>query len=243
MRFPAILQQRASHVKAAIKPHAFNRAQWITTNAGKFGEEAPIVTSQAALRLRSAFAQSGSDKSTGHDYHIPYARLLDTCPSGPILEIGIGSIDTTIASNMGAKGTVGASLRAWRALQRFSHVYGADIDPATMLDEPGISTRVLNQLDPTSLLLTKEQLLSIEPLGFSLIVDDGLHTAEANINSLEALFPLVKPSGYFVIEDISSSELGKIMKFLHDKSLSSWLLWTNVARRQDNQMLVISRSS
>ena len=41
--------------------------------------------------------------------------------------------------------------------------------------------------------------------GFDAIVDDGSHTPRDQVSTLAMLFPLVRPGGAFIIEDIGSS--------------------------------------
>lgn len=44
--------------------------------------------------------------------------------------------------------------------------------------------------------------------GFDVIIDDGGHTMEQQIVSLNTLFPIVKPSGMYFLEDLQTSYLG-----------------------------------
>lgn len=43
--------------------------------------------------------------------------------------------------------------------------------------------------------------------GFDIIIDDGGHTMEQQITSLERLFPIVKPGGMYFCEDLQTSYL------------------------------------
>jgi SAM-dependent methyltransferase len=151
--------------------------------------------------LGELFKQYGSDKSTKHDYYRLYASLLKTKrnESIKILEIGLGTNNTDFQSNMGKYGKPGASLRAFRDWAPHSFVYGADIDEGCLFSEERIETFFVDQTRPETL---DELSTHFEPYSFDLIIDDGLHTAEANVNTLERLLRLVKPDGALVIEDI-----------------------------------------
>ena len=45
------------------------------------------------------------------------------------------------------------------------------------------------------------------PASFDMIIDDGLHNSEANLNTLLFALPLLKPDGALVIEDIGAGDL------------------------------------
>ena len=47
-------------------------------------------------------------------------------------------------------------------------------------------------------------------LGFDIIIDDGLHSAEAQFKTFNNFKPLVNKNGLYVIEDIRTSSLGKL---------------------------------
>ena len=66
--------------------------------------------------LRALFQKYGSDKSTGHNYHLLYSWLLAPKRGEDLsmLEIGLGTNNIDVPSNMGLEGRPGASLRAFR---------------------------------------------------------------------------------------------------------------------------------
>ena len=70
-------------------------------------------------RLRTLFNDFGSDKSSEHDYEIFYSQILQSLPSGDLLEIGIGTNNPNLNSTMGKSGKPGASLFAWQECQTF----------------------------------------------------------------------------------------------------------------------------
>lgn len=151
--------------------------------------------------LDSLFRLYGSDKSTHHDYHVEYEFLMGHLRNNirVILEIGIGSNDTSIPQNMGAAGIPGASLRALRDWAPNAEVIGADIDPKTIFAEHRIRTFVVDQLDRKSI----ASLASILSSGVDLCIIDGLHTPRADVNSVLEIAPLLRENGVLVVEDIA----------------------------------------
>jgi len=105
---------------------------------------------------------------------------------------------------MGAGGTPGASLRAFRDLLPGASVFGADVDRDILFTEDRIRTGFLDQLDPASFDALYAEFGS-EP--FDLVIDDGLHSLGANLNTLAWALKVVKPGGWIVIEDISRQRL------------------------------------
>ena len=82
-------------------------------------------------------------------------------------------------------------------------IYGIDINPdCKNLEEEGIKISIGSQNDKNFLIefAKKTSMLDI-------IIDDGGHTMEQQINSFEILFPRLKEGGIYVVEDIESSYL------------------------------------
>ena len=101
---------------------------------------------------------------------------------------------------MGVFGAPGASLRGWRRLFRHAYIYGADIDRRILFEEDRITTFYCDQLDRTSVL----ELWSHPELrnGVDIVIEDGLHTFEANISFLEGSLSHLNPGGIYICEDI-----------------------------------------
>lgn len=98
---------------------------------------------------------------------------------------------------MGPKGTPGASLRMWRDLFPNAHVYGGDIDPDILIQEDRITSFYVDQLDPESVSELSKKL----PNDLDLIVDDGLHQADAAITLYQGIFKNLREGGVYIIED------------------------------------------
>lgn len=125
-------------------------------------------------------------------YQKTYASIVEALMSNgasvlSVLEIGVYE---------------GASLRGWRTIFCDSLVVGLDIDETTMFSEPRIKTFVADQLSVQSLELAAEHCSQ----DFDLIVDDGWHQPQANINSLVVFLKRLKPGGFYVVEDVHRRE-------------------------------------
>lgn len=173
-------------------------------------EEWPLEADLIALRNQDSLQQLAdyltkhkSDKhSLGYTsiYQIVLAQIRDKCRSGEpkVVEIGIGSNNPTVASNMGVFGTPGASLRAFRDFLPSAEIVGGDVDRTILFSEPGITTHFVDQLDTSSL-----RLFFTEAGSFDLFIEDGLHELDANLNALYVALEFVKVGAWIVIEDIN----------------------------------------
>lgn len=152
--------------------------------------------------LRERLNHHGSDKSKYHSYHLIYGGILaalNVTRDLRILEIGIGSTDPAIISNMGENGVPGASLRAFRDVAKNAHIFGADIDAKILFDEPRIQTAWVDQMKPASF-DTMHKKFGVD--GYDLIIDDGLHQISANLNTLLFGLAVLNEGGWIAIEDI-----------------------------------------
>jgi len=157
----------------------------------------------AATRFKQLLDQYGSDKASPHNYHLLYATILDPGSVASVLEIGLGTNDVNVVSNMGRKGKPGASLRALRDFLPRAQIYGADVDREILFSEDRIATYFVDQTD----------ISSFDALGaaihgdFDLIIDDGLHSPNANLATLAFGLGRLNVGGHIVIEDIRPEAL------------------------------------
>lgn len=165
---------------------------------------AEFESQEPAARLKCVLDQYGSDKANPNNYHLIYGAILKNASAVlAILEIGLGSNNSNVVSNMGSYGRPGASLRAFRKFLPNANVYGADVDQRILFNEDRIKTFFVDQTD----------LDSVEALGqkvgtdFDLIIDDGLHSPNANISVLSFALPRLRIGGWLVIEDIANCVL------------------------------------
>lgn len=157
--------------------------------------------------LGSLLCKYGSDKATKHNYHQIYGRILSKMRSNPetrLLEIGLGTNNIDVRSNMGEKGKPGASLRAFRDFMPGARIHGADVDTRILFTEDRIKTFYVDQ---TKWATFQELQKSLEPEKFDMVIDDGLHMAHANLLTLKFALGMIKPEGVVIIEDIASWEI------------------------------------
>ena len=176
--------------------------------SGRLREEAIVTVAyygrgHDSAELARLLTEHGSDKAHNHGYTPAYARIFAELGNKPlsILEIGLGTNAPAAICTMGPQGVPGASVRAFRDFLPNAQVYGADIDRNILFSEERIRTAYVDQLDPASFETMTEELGESR---FDLIIDDGLHSPMANLNTLLFGLKAVKDGGYVVIEDIAA---------------------------------------
>jgi hypothetical protein len=177
----------------------------------------------ATAELKELFDRHGSDKAI-QDYHYLYGPILkDREAIKAVLEIGIGTNHTDVVSHM-MNGTPGASLRAFRDYLANAQVYGADIDASILFEECRIKTFFVDQTKPESF----EALSQAIPTDLDLIIDDGLHSPDANISTLLFAVSRVRAGGWVVIEDITmeAQSIWEVVAALLPANYQSHLLET-----------------
>jgi len=128
-----------------------------------------------------------------------------------VFELGIGSNFIDTPSNMGENGTPGASLRMWRDFFPNANIFGGDVDSRILFEEARIKTFYVDQTKSESII----ELWNNIDKEFDLIIEDGLHEVDANINFLKYSFFKLKPGGFYIIEDIQrKKDVDIISKFL-----------------------------
>jgi hypothetical protein len=136
----------------------------------------------------------GSDKY-GHHFYTPYYMSLFLplrMKKLRIMEIGIGGYED------GNKG--GASLLMWQKFFSNSMIYAIDLYDKSKLNSKKIKTFMGSQTD--NFFLYKV----IETTGkLDIIIDDGSHNPNHQVESFKILFPFVKAGGYYIVEDTSTS--------------------------------------
>jgi len=161
------------------------------------------VNALAPTKMCRVMTKYGSDKGRLNNYTPVYSALFKERCDQPlrVFELGLGSNNPDLPSNMGVFGAPGASLRGWRQLFPHALVYGADIDRGILFQEDRIKTFYCDQLDRSSI----RELWSHPDLqdGVDIIIEDGLHTFEANITFLEESLNRLRPGGIYVAEDIT----------------------------------------
>ena len=154
---------------------------------------------EAAGELKQCLDRYGSDKANHHDYHLLYGRILaDKARITAICEVGLGTNNVDVPSNMGVTGTPGASLRGFRDYLPTAKIYGADVDTRILFEEDRIKTFHVDQTDAGSFVTLGESV----PGELDMFIDDGLHSPSANITTLRFALTKIKIGGWVVVEDI-----------------------------------------
>jgi len=156
--------------------------------------------SKSANELKAIFDKHHSDKGAEYNsYHLLYSMILaDRSAIKNVFEIGLGTNNTDVVSNMGKEGSPGASLRAFREFLPHAEIFGADVDKRVLFEDERIRTFHVDQTDDKTFDLLNQQL----PNHFDLMIDDGLHAPNANVRALNFFLSHIKVGGWAVIEDI-----------------------------------------
>ena len=157
---------------------------------------ASLLSTNAAT-LEDIAMSAGTDKARDeHGFVAAYAMLFDGLRDRVrnMTEIGIH---------------MGKSLRMWHAYFRFANIYGIDISVqpqalqvAKELALKDSRVRILPPADSTH--WSTPFRLKFKRETMDLIVDDGDHRPWANARTLVNFWPLVKPGGYYIIEDVTT---------------------------------------
>ncbi len=133
-------------------------------------------------------AQVTDKASNIHDYLHFYDRRLAHLRAEAFVLIEIGVFK-------------GGSCRSWGEYFPNAQIVGLDVDPSCKNYEAGnIAIRIGDACD-TGFLFSV-----IEEFGRPTVaIDDGSHRWDHQIMALQTLFPLVKPGGYFIMEDLDTS--------------------------------------
>jgi hypothetical protein len=163
-----------------------------------------LVNTDLGHTLQGYFQKYGSDKGNSSSLPLLYASILGSVMGQSseisLLEIGLGTNNVDVESNMGVSGKPGASVRAFRDFLRpQDKVVGADVDVRILFQSPGIETYFVDQLSQASLVQLGNQVGNLD-----LIIDDGLHILESNVNTVLSLLGNLKRNGYMIVEDISN---------------------------------------
>ncbi|MDE2110136.1 MAG: hypothetical protein KGJ79_03260 [Alphaproteobacteria bacterium] len=179
-----------------------------------------FMTETELCRIMNGF---GSDKGHGrHNYTVLYTSLLSEIRNAPLnlFELGIGTNNVRLKSNMGRSGRPGASLYAWHQYLSHAQIYAADIDRDILVHSDRIRCFHCDQTSVESIgaLWSRPELNGIK---FDLIIDDGLHEFEANKLFLERSYAKLGPGGLMIVEDILSCDKKLWIDYVAHKNATS----------------------
>ena len=154
----------------------------------------------------------GSDKgsidisNSWHNYTTFYYSIFNKIKDNKlrIFELGLGTTNINILSNMGNNGRPCASIYGWKEFFQNSLIFGADIDKDILISEDRIKTYYCDQTNPE---IIKEMWSNYElEDNFDIIIEDGLHEFNANVCFFENSIHKLKSDGFYIIEDIKITE-------------------------------------
>ena len=165
--------------------------------------------------LTNLMNKYGSDKgglNNHHNYSLFYSEIFGIKRHSVknFLEIGLGTNNINVPSNMGANGKPLASLRAWREYFPNAKIFGADIDKDILRDDERIQTSFVDQRDSETISKMFES-FGIDQ--FDIIIEDGLHEFNANISFFENSIKYLSNDGIYIIEDIFYKDIKKFKKY------------------------------
>jgi predicted O-methyltransferase YrrM len=125
----------------------------------------------------------------------------------------------------------GSSLKAYKDYFPNAHIIGLDIDDKSEYNTDRITTKILNQAYIESL---NEFVLECQSKSilFDFILDDGSHDVSHQQLSFGVLFPLIKPGGFYIIEDLCASH------FVLGESLYGYRTSINKKRNNTHKFLI-----
>lgn len=176
-------------------------------NVDEFLKESKLLSfsdSESVESLNLLFDKHGSDKGSHHGYtkvyHAIICQQLSTKKDCVIFEIGIGSNNLDVQSNMGIEGIPGASARAFRDFSSKIKLIIGDIDERILFEEERINSYYVDQLKNNTL----ENFFSISK--YDIAIDDGLHSLRSNLNFFIKALDKKTSNSWIVIEDINLSD-------------------------------------
>ena len=161
-------------------------------------------------KLCETFTSYGSDKGDNHNYSTLYNHLFSAIKDEDInlFELGLSIHNGDVAL------APGCSLLGFRDYFSKANFYGADIDVKALIhDQSRIKTYFVDQTNPGLIedLWNQPDLYDTE---FDIIIEDGLHTFEANRIFFENSIHKLKRGGIYMIEDILNTEIPQFRQWM-----------------------------
>lgn len=184
-------------------------------NQLRFDKYVKYISDSDKTDLCYIMDKHGSDKaskpinsgSAGHNYTQYYSDIFEKFRFEEInfFELGLGTNNVNVESNMGENGIPGASIFGWCEYFPNANVFGADIDTGCLFSTDKIRTFYCDQNNPKIV----RQMWDNKYLDFKfdIIIEDGLHTFDANITFFENSIHKLKRHGIYIIEDINNGEI------------------------------------
>jgi len=203
------------------------------------------VNSSTNSKLTELMNFYGSDKggrNNHHNYSDYYSELFFNQRKRikNFLEIGLGTNDISMASNMGKEGIPLASLKAWRDYFENANIYGADIDKNILKNDTRIKTFFVDQTNPETIKLMFEK---IGVNKFDIILEDGLHEYSANICFFENSIDFLSDDGIYIIEDVYFKDKEKFINYFKNTDYNYSIIDIYHKKNIANNCIVIIRKN
>lgn len=115
----------------------------------------------------------------------------------------------------------GAGIYSLNNYFKYSYIWGCDIDKNTFIFSEKIKSGYCDQLK----IVTIDKILKNFNTKFDIIIDDGWHHPESQINSILSCLPYLNYGGTYITEDIAHDkywdEFNKIIKILNKKGFKT----------------------
>ena len=169
-------------------------------------------TNQKLKDLMDFYGSDKGGKNNHHNYTHFYSQIFYNKKEKikNFLEIGLGTNNVEVPSNMGKQGKPLASLRAWRDYFINANIYGADIDKGILKNEERIKTFFVDQTKPETII---KMFKDIGNAKFDVILEDGLHEFNANICFFENSINFLAKDGIYIIEDVYYKDQERFIKY------------------------------
>lgn len=182
-----------------------------------------------------------------HNYTTLYHQLFTNMRDDNIrmFELGLGTNNTNISSNMGTDGRPCASLYGWHEYFNNVTLFGADIDKDILIENEKFKTFYCDQTNPIDInnLWNNKELLE----NFDIIIDDGLHSYDANVIFFENSIHKLKNNGLYIIEDINILNINNFLNKIDEWKIKYNYLDFKLIKidsnknNWDNNVLVINK--
>jgi len=143
---------------------------------------------------------------------------------------------------MGINGIPLASVRGWKRYFKNAKIYGGDVDRNILDNDDGILTNYIDMTNSNSI----RDFWNNFDVKMDIILDDGLHEFDANVNLFENSFD--KFEKYYIIEDIGINYLQQWNNKLNEwRKKYPWLLFEllleNIpTNNYDNNLIIITKN-
>ena len=204
-----------------------------------------IVNAKNDQTLKKLMDYYGSDKggkNNHHNFTDYYSEIFYSKRQSVknFLEVGLGTNNENIPSNMGRSGKPLASIRAWRDYFTNAQIFGADIDHKILKNETRITTHYVDQTDPVSI---KKMYDYFGVDKFDVILEDGLHEFSANIIFFENSIDYLDEKGTYIIEDIYYKDQKKFINYFKKSKYQFYMIDLYHKQNIANNCLIIIKKN